>query len=465
MEEQRRKLHSSSGVGSYVWSDEDLHNALLWFRDDHHDYDGQLNLVDSLLKSPGIITDRPMEMKMKTNSSSKNNRKRQRVEDEGGMEMEMNRPCRPLLPSVISELLSTWVDKDDALQHLKVTLQTIASKRYNTKDAYNTRLQHWVEKELPTLIAGDQEKALQIYLKHPRTIVKMTYAEQLYDQYLHLKRTEEECSSDNNHNGDNGDNKAKTKTGFEIGMKKFKSMILLEKLCSLSNLQSDVAEALLLMTLVPLKRRYCEGTRVVEEGDENHGHHDWTMKITEYLKPNSSVDLQRSIPDHDVHGNKFKFEKEALDQLVELIPQKTEFCTSTTSTGTSGHSTMSTIANLDASLLSSVSKLHFPIAEHIIRSLAKCAVECHDSIQATSSLSLERDEDVGGGSDRDNKSCPSSCYDDCVNSLVQLGNASEVLKSLCRQILVRCDGDEVMNNEQQNTQAWKILETDVLSRE
>eukprot|EP00554_Chaetoceros_debilis_P006009 CAMPEP_0194079182 /NCGR_PEP_ID=MMETSP0149-20130528/5425_1 /TAXON_ID=122233 /ORGANISM="Chaetoceros debilis, Strain MM31A-1" /LENGTH=377 /DNA_ID=CAMNT_0038760599 /DNA_START=24 /DNA_END=1157 /DNA_ORIENTATION=- len=362
--QKKKKLTLDAAIGSYIWSDQDLNNALLWFQKDD---DTRLpDIIEVLLDSTGVFVDRPLTSR----------KKRGRDDEKRG----------PLLPHVINQYISMMASNsklDYATKLLQSKLQSVASRRSKTEELYKYSLQQWKEENKTMTNEVDMNQKLFSYLKHPRTIVKMTYAQRLYDKALY-------GGTDNKYN----DRKS-----------------LMNKMLALANLDVDVAETLLLMTLEPLKRKYPEGT-------------NWMENIFD----SSSLDPHLRIAE----PTQKEFAVEMLDRI-----QETRF-------------SANIIAKIHPSLICIVSKIFYPLAHHFLKTLRNRAAELYRSIPAYVALEATRSEDSSACHTNSHSHCssnanvisdnsvtenPHQLYDACIRTLEQIKKCDGTVGSLCNQVL------------------------------
>ena len=387
-------IEEASSKGSYLWSDKDLHNALLWFYNDNGvDGDNAISdgrggggneihsLIGALLHSPGIVHDRQMM----------NGRTRNRGEVKHG----------PLLPQIIMQYIRhvhvhanrkeskeiAVTDTNNSTEWLQSTLCDVAANRSMTEEAYH---RHQI---LHDRIVSEQSKDDSLskahqriwnYFANPKTFMKTAYAAQLYARYLELaKETQHETQKDHDEGSNNLHPNANS---------------FLSKIAALSTLQTEIAEIFLLTTIEPIKRRYPPD-------------HNWLNVILNDCDSDISDTIERRAFHH------------LSNSVLNIISE-------------------ANVHSLHPSLLCILAKIYFPFAKLFIESLISCAIKsfnsipnyiAHQAMGHTSHAHEKDDEDASRNSAKEQD--PRRIFDACIETLTQLKETSDGIASLYRDII------------------------------
>jgi len=374
---QRRKelIREASGRGGYIWSNKQLHNALLWFTTaDDESASGNPNerngnkrdvylFVESLLRNPGILCNRPLVGK-----------KRLRDDDD-----ELK---GPLLPHILSFLEAICKERNeqctDKSEKYGITLEsiltavlssianartTIEETRQNTQEPQ----QLWHQDKESE---GKSQEFLNYFLQ-PRTIINSTYAAHLYTQYLEMASKTEE-GDDSNNNIPSG------------------ALLFLEKVRALAVIKQEVAEVFLLMILEPIRRQL------------SHNNDNWFDAI--------SSEFTFHVPDSDVE------EGRAFHHLSRTVV---------------GTVTIHNIYRFPSTLLATLGQIYFALAKEFLDKLISCAIDSHGQIPKFVANQAMRSLDSHVGKlDPD----PLLIYEKCVSTCKEWIATSADMASLFRDI-------------------------------
>lgn len=372
---QRRKelIREASGRGGYIWSNKQLHNALLWFTTpvDDESASGNPNerngdkrdfqmFVESLLRNPGILCNRPLVGK-----------KRLRDDDE---------LKGPLLPHILSflgvkckERNEQCADKSEkyeiSLESILTTvLASIANARTNTDEPQQSTQE---PQQLWHHDKGKTQEFLKYFLQ-PRTIINSTYAAHLYTQYLEMATKTEEVDDSNNNIPS-------------------RALLFLEKVRALAVIKQEVAEVFLLMILEPIRRQLA------------HNNYNWVDAI--------SSDFTFNAPDSDVE------EDRAFRHLSRTVV---------------GIVTIHNIYQFPSTLVATLGQIYFAIAKELLDKLISCAIDSYGQIpKFVANQAMRSLDSCDGLLDSD----PRLIYEKCVSTCKEWIATSANMSSLFSDII------------------------------
>jgi hypothetical protein len=408
---RKRKLElidEAKSNGSYLWSYDDLKNAMLWFvsdqtfakDDDNFDRCNLQTLIYSLIQSPGIFHQRPL----------KDLRSGVGLKEEGS-----------LLPKIISQCInhSERSNADGSPENLTKSTKWLQSalcdiaivRRSNEElfDNYQQKYEKMISYDKnDEKISAEEKRDREYwkYLAHPSTLIKSVYAAQMYEHFLKLSCKNVHCEEDVIHQ--NNDDLSMDALSF------------LNKMKRLAKIQPCIVEVYIHMTLEPMKRKQLPGLSLM---DILSSEADFDSDITDPVEKESFRLLSESIRETISETNVFK---------------------------------------LPPVLMSIVSKLFFPFAKTFIEKLISRALQAHEAIptsiinHAVSSSSATRDAKLTATFGEITYT-PKQDLDLCVNILSFLFQTKHDMKFLSRDIC------HILYRSYQNDAARKALE-EIISR-
>jgi hypothetical protein len=445
MDKKQRTCHqdrisASSSAGGYTWNGNDLRRALL-----SNNANQKRVLLRSLLTNPGTCLPRP--------------KRRRRTQEHGNEGVE--NLGKPLLSQVIkcylqddesgknsssenrnTKISSTFFTENESiLNNLQKDLSEITSSRSKTQLLYDhcnendPRFLFDVKNQLAQEDKSASEIDLILYFLQAKSLIKLSYASQLYDRYIDL----------------NNDSAKGSRNRIEMG----KDQLFLDKVEALSRLNLDVLEAFLLMLVEPIRRRTNNATVTSkenifsQEAEPSHPHY-WISFI-----------LHQSIDPKTYHRNE-EASDALCDAVVHFISSLNEKESYSTVKKADTTDAPVRVWKLPAPVLIMVCKLYFPIARICLGSLIEDAVILYEEIpsfvgkKAVDLTSNSNEKTRSGDNDRSkpivegletlDSPSPSRDYDECIRVLKSMVSAHKCFRSLIREMLHVSDGYTHGNN-------------------
>lgn len=389
----RRKEMLLVSKGGYSWTKDDFSHALQAMMKDQKENNSTRLVLCSLLSNPGIGLPR-----------SGKKRKRSHV---GCDEHDS------LLPHVIEHYFKRNRGRNkicaSGMRDLVHDVNKIASLRINcafnrnNSDMHGEHCYEQVNNEILSDAKCDMERDIMLYFLDPQTLVKVSYAAQLYDRYVKLY-----CTCSNSKDGNNQ-------------MGKSKHLSFLKKLTKMSHIDMQILQVFILMLLEPMRREI----RVPMDEYKNTY---WLKFMLRQPDGISSIQLSES----------FDILRDTVVDCISSLSDKAEH---------------PNICKVDTPILILACRSSFPIAKVCIGKFIRIAVGSLESIPsrvmenvldpATGSKKCDNNllvtEEHSGSVERVNVPPVSIDFDNCVIQLKQLVLSDSRLKSLFLTLLKVCD--------------------------